>query len=510
MILRPYQLAAVKAALASTRHALLALPTGTGKTVIIAEICRRTDGRVIVLAHRSELLDQAAEKISAHCGELVGRVQAEVRQFGYRLTVASVASMHEARRAQIQRPQILIIDEAHHAPAASYREVIDWAQAQVIGVTATPYRADEGEDGAWKLGAIFGRMPAYVYPLMDAVRDGYLVPIRQWGVATESSLDGVGMSHGDLAASGLLTLDNPERNILVADSYRRLCDGRQAIVFACGVQHAQNLATALKALDVPAEAIWGDMDTSARAEALARYRRGELRAICNCGILTEGFDDPATSALLMARPTASRGLYTQMAGRGLRPHEASGKRDCVIVDFLDAGRRHALSLQSAVRLAGAPGEVPIAQHDARGRVVTEVSAEMMAEHLASVADVKARIAVMPLAWTAKDITPRWSAEKLSLAGYAPQAHWELKPASPAQIKMIGGFKLTPQRDLTRGEASALIDRLLTLDAAEPEMATEKQARFLAWKGLARYEDARRMTKREAKRVIGKAMAGGKR
>ena len=493
MILRPYQSAAVKAALSHPGNCLLALPTGTGKTVIIAELCGITRGNVLVLAHRSELLDQAESKIGNHINEPIGRIQAgsDIR---HRVTVASVQS---AINRQLPKPSLLIIDEAHHATAPTYRALIDAAGCKVIGLTATPYRADESEDDVWKLASIFGEAPAYVYPLMDAVRDGWLVPIRQWGVSTTSSLDDVGMSHGDLAASGLLTLDNPERNALVADSYRRLCEGRQAIVFACGVQHAQNLAATFIAMGTESRAIWGDDPN--RDETIRAYRSGAIRAIVNCNILTEGFDDPNTSALLMARPTASRGLYTQMAGRGLRPEK--GKVDCIIIDFLDSGKRHQLSLQSAIKLSGIPGEIPLEKQNARGRKVTEVSEQITQEYLERVADIKKQLELMPLKWAAKDITPRWSAERLSLVGYSPTSRWELKPATTKQVKTIRGFRFQPQRDLTRGEASALINRLLTLEAEEPEMATEKQAKYLAWKGLARYAEAKRMTKREAKRLI---------
>lgn len=499
MILRSYQRAAVNA-VADLQRGLIAMPTGTGKTVVFAELARLARGRVMVLAHRTELLDQAIATIAAHTGSTVGRIQAgECRQ--ERITVASVASLHERTRAMISRPALLVIDEAHHTTAPTYRAVIEWAQCRTIGVTATPFRLDEGE-GVWELGQVFGDKPAYSYPLMDAVRDGHLVPIRQWGVQTASSLDGCAMRAGDLAASGLISLDCPERNILVADSYRRLCAGRRAIVFAVGVAHAQNLAVAMLAMDIRARAIWADDPN--REDTIAAYRRGELDAVVNCGILTEGFDDPETSALLMARPTTSRGLYVQMAGRGLRP--APDKADCVIVDFLDAGKRHSLTVQSAVRLAGIPGTTPLVAQDAKGRRIIDVADELMVSHLASLEDMRERLAILPLSWAAKDITPRWSAEQLSLAGYQPTQRWELRPATSKQVKTIERFRFRPERDLTRGEASALIDRLFTLDAEAPEMATPKQIGYLRWRGLL-MGSAEGITKRDATRMIARSKAG---
>jgi type I site-specific restriction endonuclease len=267
------------------------------------------------------------------------------------------------------------------------------------------------------------------------------------------------------------------------------------------VEHAKNLATTLQALDVPSEAIWGEMTSVARADAIARYASGKIKVIVNVGILTEGFDDPQTSALLMARPTASRGLYVQMAGRGLRPSPATGKADCVIVDFLDSGSRHSLTLQSALRLAGCPDDLPIADHTAQGRKVVEVAHEAMERHLATVADLKEQIRLMPLKWTARDRTPRWSREQLSLAGYQPEMRWQLAEASALQLKTIKGFHFKPRRDLTKGEASVLIDRLMTLESTDPEPATAKQEKFLRWKG----GWVSGMSKREATRAIAKHM-----
>ena len=486
--LRPYQRAAAQAALDHPGNALLALPTGTGKTVIIAEIVRRHGPGALIVAHRRELVAQANLAMQAH------------ETFA---TVRSIQSM-AGLLGRADPPTLLIIDEAHHATATTYRALISWAGCRVIGVTATPYRLDEGQDEAWKLGDVFGPAPAYSYSLIDAVRDGYLVPIRQWGVSTGCSLDAVGMRGGDLMASGLTLLDCPERNALVATSYRELCPGRQAIAFAVGVEHAQNLAAAFGAVGVPAAAVWGAMPTDARDSTLAEYRAGTLRVVANCELLTEGFDDPATSALLMARPTASRGLYVQMAGRGLRP--APDKSDCVIVDFLDAGGRHQLATQTAWRLAGSPGGQPSELHDAKGRPVVEAAQQAMAEHLLSVADMAERLRVMPLSWTAKDRTPRWSLEHLSLAAYQPEARWQSLPATVAQVKAIKTFRLRPERDLTRGEASVLLDRLSTLESEDPEPASAKQVAALRWRGVAVPEGC---TARQARRLFAMARGGRK-
>lgn len=485
MILRPYQLAAADAAVSQPR-ALLALPTGTGKTVIAAEIARRLGGAMFV-AHRQELLDQARRTFAA---------------MGARGEMWSVQSMHATRRELTRRPEVLIIDEAHHACASTYRALIEWAQPRhLVGITATPYRLDEAEDGKWRLGDVFGPQPAYVYPLMSAVRDGWLTPIRQWGIETGCSLAGARISHGDIASTGLLGMDCPERNALVADSYVRLCGGRRAIAFTTEVLHAQNLATTLEAAGVRAAAVWGAMTTDDRADTLRRYDAGELDVLCNCEILTEGFDSPATSAILMARPTVSRGLYVQMAGRGLRI--AEGKTDCLIIDYLDVGQPHSLNIQTAMTLAGTPPGMRIEDQNAKGRNVVEAAQEAQDAYLATVEDMRARLEIMPLEWTAKDRTPRWSADVLSLAGYTPEAKWHHRPASAKQVKTIKSWGFTPARELRRGEASALIDQLLTLEAEHPEPATAKQESWLRWKGAWKHG----MTKREAKAVMVAIMKG---
>jgi superfamily II DNA or RNA helicase len=500
--LRGYQLAAVEAAQSHRGNALLVLPTGTGKTVLIAELIRQTQGRVIFAAHRSELLDQAERTIWEHTGVLPGRIQGSTHEPG-RVTVASVASLHAARRERTPSPDLLVIDEAHHATARTYRDLIAWADCKTVGVTATPYRLDEDDDDSlpesapdnatpWKLGHIFGQKPAYTYPLIDAVRDGYLVPIRQYGVQTACSLDGVPMRGGEFAASGLAEIDTPERNTLVADAYRRLCHPRKAIVFGATVAHARNMGATLTAMGFRSAAIWGG--DSGRDDKIAAYRRRELDAICNCGILTEGFDDPETSAILMARPLASRSLYVQCVGRGLRV--APNKTDCVIVDFLDVGQRHQLATQSALRLAGMPSDVPTEKHDANGRNITEA----VAEALQSVEDMKRQIEAMPLAWRSKDITPRWSVEAMGLSGYQPELAWEIKPATKKQLTAIRRFGVDIQRDVNRGEATALLDRLLTLDAEFPDPATAKQLGFMRWKRIPIPDGC---TKRQAGALIGK-------
>jgi len=484
--LRPYQEAAAEAACAARGAALVVMPTGTGKTVVMAEIIRRLRPRSpLLVAHRRELLEQGRETIARHAHRMVDvlSVQALVRRLDRR-----------------PPPDLLLIDEAHHATAPTYRRILDWAgDARVVGVTATPYRADEGR-GGWELAHIFGERPAYTYPLEDAVRDGYLVPIRQWGVQTDVDLSGARVRAGDLAAEALSLVDTEARNLLVADSYRRLCAPRRAIVFAASVQHARHIREAFRALDMRAEVVHGGLPVEERDRRLAAYRAGEIPVIANVAILTEGFDDPETSALLMARPTRSRGLYVQCVGRGLRP--APGKTDCIVVDFMDRAGRHDIALQNAVRLAGVPGDIPASALDAGGRVVSERAGELVAEITQRAEDLRRYAELYPVTWRAEDVTPRWAREQLSLAGYEPTQRWQTRPATRKQIALIerAGLEVDQAlgRTITRGEASHIIDRLLTLEKAHPEPATAKQLGFLRWK---RIPHEKGISKREASRLI---------
>ena len=514
MNLRPYQKAAVDSVLSAKSPCLFVMPTGTGKTLPLAEIFRRSDGRVLLLAHRIELLQQARKTIKRHAGWEPGIIGGGLYTWNHQWMTATVPSLHKSRRDSMDRvgwhPDTLLIDECHHATSPTYRAIIDWAVdrgcKRVIGCTATPYRLDDDTEIGTGLANIFGERPAYTYPLRDAVRDGWPVPIRQWGIETTTTLEGCPIQGGDFSASGLSVIDCPERNLLVADSYRELCEGRQALCFAVTVAHAQNLATAFEATGTRAEAIWGDMPTDDRRATLQRYRDREIQVVVNVGILTEGFDDPQSGAVLMARPTTSLGLYTQCVGRGLRPFEH--KSDCIVIDYLDAGKRHALTTQSALKLAGLPGEIPIQLHDCQGKINTVAAAELIQEHLDSVAALQHMLQIRPLEWSAKNLTPRWSADVLELSGYEPQARWEKRSATQKQLKYVRSFGFAPKREITAGEASVLIDRLITLDAESPEMATPKQAGMLSWKGVMSKRDALQLTKREASRMIAAALGKG--
>ena len=370
MILRPYQesaLAAVWNAYRSgLRRVLVSLPTGTGKTIIFASIPKRFRMRhkMLVLAHREELLDQAAEKFAALAPDL----RIEIEQAGRRASpnaqviVASVQTLVAAgaRRLEALDPagiSIVVIDEAHHAAAPSYQRVVEHlglfepaTRKLLLGVTATPKRGD-----GVGLSRTFEQL-VYQAELADMIETGYLARIRALRVRTNVDLDAVKEMHGELSEPDLArAVDLEIRNRLAVAAYREHAVGRPALAFCVGVAHAQHMAERFHAAGVPAAAVWGAMPRGDRARVLADLRAGRVQVVCNMGVLTEGFDEPRISCIVLARPTLSVSLLAQMVGRGTRLCE--GKQDLLVLDLVDQSMRH--TLRSTNDLFDLPGALNV-------------------------------------------------------------------------------------------------------------------------------------------------------
>ena len=356
--LRPYQLEALaaieQAATAGTRRVLVSLPTGTGKTVVFAEAIRRRKGRALVIAHRDELLGQAAAKLVAAGvpARLVGRVQAGRDDVGARVVLASAQTLaRSARRERVVRAcetagafSTVVVDEAHHAVAASYRAILDdlaGPEALVVGVTATPARA--GLDKV--LGA-----PIFERDLVDMIGEGWLCDLRGRRIDLAVKLDRVGTSHGDYVMRDLAAaLKRAKAPTLVARSYVEHGEDRPALVFVPSVALAHETAASLRRVKVAAEALDGSTPVNERAAILERFRTGETAAVVNCGVLTEGVDLPHVACVVVARPTLSPLLYCQMVGRGMRL--APGKADCLVLDLAGASAIHDLGNLGRARSA---------------------------------------------------------------------------------------------------------------------------------------------------------------
>jgi superfamily II DNA or RNA helicase len=359
--LRPYQRDAVAAVLAARRSGirrmLVSLPTGAGKTVIFSQLAKMARRQVLVLAHREELLGQARSKLDAALGgQHVVSVErgAETASADAKVLVCSIRSLHEERLASVVRGRdfgLVIYDECHHAAAEDNMRVLrqlgvfdtNW-DGTLLGFTATTARGDgKGLD------AIFETI-AYSRSLPEMINDGFLAPLRGFRIATGADLTRVSSSGLDFSGEELSeAVDIEDRNALVARSIQELARDRRTIAFCVTVNHARHLCIALNRLGVAAGIVYGEMPSEARAGVLADFRKGQIQVLANVAVLTEGFDDPGVSCIAMARPTRSEGLYTQCVGRGTRLHPV--KRDCLILDFVDAS---SLPLCSLPSLFGVP------------------------------------------------------------------------------------------------------------------------------------------------------------
>ncbi|MYW50575.1 DEAD/DEAH box helicase family protein [Streptomyces sp. SID8376] len=356
---RPYQAEAIKALISGwngDRNRLaVVLPTGAGKTVVfanlISELLPQLGGlRALVIAHREELIEQAAAKVRAVRPDLrVGVVKAERDEHqDVDVIVASIQTLAvERRRNAIRDIGVVIVDECHHAAARSYMTVLEhfgaWRGLPVAGFTATMTRTDGGLADVWE-------EVVFTLDILEMIEDGYLCDVRGKRVTVPGlDLDSVKSRAGDLQEGQLgQALDDSGAAEVVAEAYRLHAGDRAGVVFTPTVDTARSMAESFTAAGLPAAAVWGDMSRDDRAAALESYRRGDVQVLTNCMVLTEGFDAPWTSCAVIARPTKSAGLYCQMAGRALRLWE--GKKDALILDVMGASTRHKLA--SIVDLTG--------------------------------------------------------------------------------------------------------------------------------------------------------------
>lgn len=344
MKLRPYQVEALEAVVEAEKRGitkqLIVLPTGCGKTVIFTSLgnVRPNSYPMLVIAHREELLDQAADKFAQANPDLkVGKEQAtHAADLDCDVVVASIATIGRATGDRIKKWEpghfrTIVIDEAHHAAAQSYVRAVDYFDCDVLlGVTATPQRGDNVN-----LQDVFSEV-VYYKSILEMIQGGWLSPLVGYRVDTGTDISSVGSRAGDYIESELTqAIDTPERNALIVKAYNDLAAGRPTLVFAAGIQHAKDIVKAFKdhGPSVSVDCILGETDSAVRHDLYARVRSGECQVLVNVGVLTEGFDEPSISCIILARPTRSNGLYTQIVGRGTRLFD--GKRDCIVIDLAD-------------------------------------------------------------------------------------------------------------------------------------------------------------------------------
>jgi superfamily II DNA or RNA helicase len=316
------------------------LPTGTGKTVVFAHLAdkAKTDGRVLVLAHRDELVWQAAAKLRSVTGGPVGVVQAGMDETDAPVVVASVQTLAgERRRERLTGVRTIIVDEAHHATAPTYRTIMSHYNCRAVGFTATMARGD-----GRRLGDVWQKI-VYQRDIVTMIRAGHLADVRGVRVQVpDLDLSQVSTRGGDYAEGELGTaLADSLAPEVVAQAYLEHAPGVPGVLFAPTVDTAYLFADALNGVGVRTGVITGAMPTVERRAILADYEAGRLDVLSNCMVLTEGFDSPRAQVAILARPTASAPLYIQMVGRVLRPYP--GKRQALVLDVVGASGRHVLA-----------------------------------------------------------------------------------------------------------------------------------------------------------------------
>lgn len=348
LALRPYQQEAIDAVndaeLDGITRPLVALPTGTGKTVIFAHLLDQRPGRALVLAHRDELIRQAADKMLMVNPDFnIGIVKATENETGADVVVASVQTLSRANRLEqlYCNFNTIIVDEAHHGTADTYMRILEHVGAfaeggpLTIGFTATPERGDKvGLNHVWE-------RIVYRKDLLEMVLAGYLCDLRAIRVSLALDLDRVQVRGGDYVDGqlGRAMMDaNAPQHVVAA--YQEHAPGRKALVFTPTVKVAHEMARRFQQVGVAAEALDGTTPEDERRAILHRLHTGETMVVANCAVLTEGFDCPSVDCIIVARPTKSRPFYVQMIGRGTRVHP--GKPDCLIIDCVGVSERHPL------------------------------------------------------------------------------------------------------------------------------------------------------------------------
>lgn len=500
--LRPYQkeaIQAIKDHFRTVSSTLLILPTGTGKTVTFGWLAREMaeqGKRTLVLAHRGELIEQAVTKLS-HLG-----VKCEIEMASHdafarddcHAVIATVQTLKNKRLTRWPRNHfdLIITDEAHHATAASYLRIYEhFETAKHLGVTATADRTDK-----MNLGEVFDSV-AYELGLWDAIKyrnpeteqlEQVLSPLRFVQCEVGVDLRDIRTIGGDFKQDELEERIAPYIEVF-ANVVKKEIGNRSTIVFTPCVGSAQAMASALSSIELKADWISGD-DVD-RKKKLADFQSRETQILCNCALLTEGFDAPHTSAVVLMRPTKSRSLYTQMVGRGTRLNE--GKENCLVIDFDWLTKKH--DLVKPVDLIRSRPEKA-----ARDRV-DEIMDEMMASHdlidleeaiekATKQADqerleeerkkqererLKVEAKERNLAYR-KTVVDPLSLEEWLGAEPPRQSYKVVYPATEKQLQLLQKFGLEVPAGVSKGQAGALIDA--AIKRKDAGLASYKQMRAI--------------------------------
>jgi DNA/RNA helicase len=468
------------------KKTLLVLPTGCGKTIVFAMIAAdmvKKGKRVLILAHRAELLEQAADKIRKSTRLICSVEKAEESCIGswFMITIGSVQTLQKDKRLarfSNEHFDVIIVDEAHHCISDSYQKVLNYFNtANVLGVTATPDRGDMRN-----LGEYFETL-AYEYTLPKAIKEGYLSPIKALTIPLKLDLSGVAMQSGDFKVGDLGTALDPYLE-QIAKEMSNYCKGRKTVVFLPLVKTSQKFTGILNQIGFNAAEVNGNSDD--RAEILKDFDENKYNVICNSMLLTEGWDCPSVDCVIILRPTKVRSLYSQMVGRGTRLYP--GKENLLLLDFLWHTERHELChpahliceneevaevvTQKLEENLGVAVDLEAIEKEAAQDVVAQRE-EALAKALEEMKRKKKKL-VDPLQF-------EMSIQAEDLSGYVPAFGWEMEPASKEQVKALEKFGIFPDEIECAGKASLILDKLNK--RREAGLTTPKQIRFLEQKGF---------------------------
>lgn len=483
---------------------LLVLPTGTGKTIvfskIIEELVRRGE-RVLVMAHRGELLEQAADKLehATGLGCAVEKAQESCLGSFFRVTVGSVQTLMQPKRLALFSESYfdtIIVDEAHHCAADSYQRILDhFKDAKVLGVTATPDRADMKN-----LGTVFDSL-AFEYTLPKAIREGYLSKIKAQTIPLQLDLRSVGVQAGDFKTSELGSALDPYLE-QIAEEMRTYCKGRKTVVFLPLVKTSQKFTDLLNERGIKAVEVNGSSED--RKEILQDFDAGKYDVLCNSMLLTEGWDCPSVDCIVILRPTKSRSLYCQMVGRGTRL--SLGKTHLLLLDFLWLINKHELcrpahlitTSEDVIKLATEKLEKLDIEMDIE-TLVAEAETDVVAQREEALAKEleamkkKKRQLVDPLQFEMSILAE-------DLANYRPNFGWECEAPTKKQKDALEKAGIYTEDIESAGKAAMLLDKIQKRRV--DGLTTPKQIRCLERYGFKHvgswpFEEANSMIKRIA-------------
>lgn len=489
MELRPYQETARQKVQEEweegKKRTLLVLPTGTGKTIVFSKIIEdrvKKGERVLVIAHRGELLEQASDKLYKSTGLKTATEKAEQTSLGsfYRVVVGSVQTLQREKRLNQFPPEYfdtIVIDEAHHAISDGYQRVLEhFESANVLGVTATPDRGDMRN-----LGSYFESL-AYEYSLPEAIKSGYLSPIKALTIPLKLDLSNVKQQAGDFSTKDLGTALDPYLE-QIAEEMKKQCFNRKTVVFLPLVKTSQKFRDILNQHGFKAAEVNGE--SADRDQILKDYEEGKYNVLCNSMLLTEGWDCPSVDCVIVLRPTKVRALYSQMVGRGTRL--APGKKELLLLDFLWHTERHELchpanliatdekvaqKMTENIEELGAPIDLEVAEQQAKEDVALERE-ESLAKQLAEMKKRKRKL-VDPLQF-------EMSIQATDLTDYVPSFGWQMSPPTDKQVKALEKWGIFPDEIENAGKAEMLINRLVK--RRDAGLSTPKQIRFLENRGF---------------------------